>query len=67
MINMVCPKLAFKFFGPYKVLQRLGEVAYRLDFTGISTDSSYMCPNLSLSPLIEREIGSHLFLNDFGG
>jgi hypothetical protein len=52
MINMACPKLAFKFFGPYKVLQRVGEVAYRLDFTGVSTDSSYIYPNLSLSPLI---------------
>ena len=31
MVNRPFPKLAFKFFGPYKVLNRVGPAAYRLE------------------------------------
>jgi hypothetical protein len=36
VVNHPCPKLALKYFGPYKVLDRVGTMAYRLELPSSS-------------------------------
>jgi hypothetical protein len=36
VVNRAHPRIAFKFFGPFKVLQRVGSVAYKLDLPSMA-------------------------------
>ena len=50
MVNRPCCKLAYKFYGPYEILSKVGNVAYRLKLP----DAALIHPVFHVSQLKEH-------------
>jgi hypothetical protein len=59
MADRAHQKLAFKFFGPFRIVERVGSVAYRLELPA----SSSIHPVFHVSQ-VKKSVGAHQFVSD---